>query len=697
MPFYEVALKYGLVQVQLMTILLVGPPGVGKSSLSHCLIGKMLPNRRRSSGSISVSPKLQAEHLTNRTFTWTELSLDDVFDATAKMIAPMVADKLDKEQMMQPKSKIRMMKKAMKTAMKKMRPHNIKRLSSSSSSSSRTTDSKKRSPLQSANSLEESVIKIVTDDTTATNGEAIKSFITIMDSGGQKAFFNLYPIFVRNPSLVMVVFKMTDAPDCIWKPLPKEEFYGADEVFTDLHQVNQSAADLIKHTMANISTYTDTIDSSNTTRVCCVGTHKDQVSEATIAAIDQQLAELISESGYAPLVLTRNGKCTKYLFPVNNLVAGHPSLYDEAIQELREIPLRFLADKEMDTSLHDIPIRWMNLELKIREHCQLNQVKYMSYKEALEIALSNEIEDEEELLEMLQYFHNLSLLLYYHDIPYLKDIIIIDNNLILEMASKLVEFTFTGNGIASCDFNNFKYCGIFSEGLLNHHNFGDEINPLGLLHLLISLNIISPLPEHLYFMPCVLPNVEEFAESPDDFLSSNYGTQQFTSIAIQFSSGSLPRGVFCSLLVRLMNSERTATRWALCRSSSHNHKKVFSNLVTFTLPSGHHVSLHDKMSHCQIQIHHQDHKATPVIHQRVLNTILDLLMEVCSTMSLCADLRVGFQCSNKQCVHSDSHFVLSEVVLPLYDSDSYSICRLSGQPSKLTEDQKIWFKVRTCV
>ena len=321
--------------------------------------------------------------------------------------------------------------------------------------------------------------KVLTNENTS-DPDDMKTFITIMDSGGQKVFLNLYPVFVRNPSLVIILFKMTNDPDCIWKPLRKDEFYASDGIFTNLHQINHSAADLIKHTMANIGTYGDFTNSSTMTHIiCCVGTHKDQVSDGIIAAIDKQLTCLVHESGYASLVVIREGKSTKTLFPVNNLVAGHPYSSDQVVEELKEIPFRFLSKGKMHNSIHEIPVHWMKLELVIREHCQLKNVKYMSYTEARDLALNDhyQLKDEEEFLNMLQYSHNLNLLLYCHSVPYLKDMIFIDNNLIIETVSKLVEFTFTGNGILSCDFNSFKYCGIFSKELLSHPDLSGKIDP----------------------------------------------------------------------------------------------------------------------------------------------------------------------------------------------------------------------------
>ena len=677
--------------VQLVTVLLVGPPGVGRSLLSHGLVGKMLPYSPISSPGISFSPRLMPRTSPNNSFTWMPLTLNEVLHRVANIIAPIVASNLDDYQIAQPKrSNIKRMKNYLGRELMQRMPLRFTKSVSVCSADSPVHPLRERSA-----SVDDLVCdKVMKKKTTLPDEDEMKTFITIMDSGGQKAFLNLYPIFVRNPSLVMIVFKMTNDPDCIWKLLPKEKFRISEGIFINLHQINHSAADLIKHTMANISTYADYTNNGAMTRICCVGTHKDQVSAAAIASIDQQLTDLVQESGCASFVVTREGKSTKTLFPVNNLAAGHPNLSDEVVEELKEIPVKFLAKGKMCNSLHEIPIRWMKLELVIREHCQQNDAKYISYTEALNIALSDhQFEDEEEFLNMLQYFHNLSLLLYYHNIPYLKDMIIIDNNLIIEMVSKLVQFTLTGNGIPSRDFNNFKYCGVFSEDLLNHPDLTGKLDPQGLVQLLVSLNIASPLPDRLYFMPCVLPNIEEFTESSDDFLNAHYGPKQFASIAIQFSSGSIPRGVFCSLVVCLMNSERTATKWVLCRSSSPSHKEVFSNLATFTLSSGHRVTIHDKMSHCEIQIHHKNLKTATVVHYDVLSTLLHLLQDVCTTMSLSADFHIGFQCFSEECAHSHQHFVLSEVSLPLKSFDAYSICKLSGEPNELTEDQEVWFKV----
>jgi len=285
----------------------------------------------------------------------------------------------------------------------------------------------------------------------------------------------------------------------------------------------------------------------------------------------------------------------------------------------------------------------------------------MAYKEVLGVAIdSYHFSNEDEFLATLEYFHNLNLLLYYHNIPFLAEVIIVDSNFILTKASKLVELGFTGTGLTPVEFTTLKYCGMFSKELLKHPNLGDEINSQGLLQLLMSLNIVSPLSDDHYFMPCVLPSIEDCTTSCEVFLSDNYGTKQFEAIEIQFSTGSFPRGVFCSLVVCLMNSEHTAKHWILC-GSTVKHKDVFSNFATFTLPTGHRVSIHDKMSHCRVQIHHKNFIATTTVHCEVQKVIVKILKEVCMTMSLSTEFSIGFECSGQQCHHSNNCFVMSEV------------------------------------
>ncbi|XP_065902525.1 uncharacterized protein [Dysidea avara] len=529
---YISAKHYGTVLIQLLTVLIIGPPGVGKSSLSHYLLGKPLPIRRYSSQGATFSSKLI---VSGDMFMWSELTFNDEVQNIADAITPVVHDQTSSTPIKKGKF-LKTFKNLVKNQSKRPKENSRER----------------------SDSLDDAVVANVVTNKSHTD-KGIKSFVTIIDSGGQKAFLNLYPIFIRNPSLVMVVFKMTDEADCIWKPLPLEEYHCPEGVFTNPHQTNQSIADLIKHTMANISTYTSVTNGSKATRVLCVGTHKDMVSPASITAIDQQLNDLVCESGYTSIVAPKD-TYMKVLFPVNNLVAGFPGLEDKVIQQIRRAPLNTTECKDADRSVYEVPIRWMHLEIWIREQCNLNDVKFMAYKGVLDAAIySYHFSDEDEFLAMLEYFHSLSLLLYYHNIPYLKDIIIVDNNFILTKASKLVELSFTGAGLTPVEFNNFRYCGIFSKEILSHPNLGDDINPQGLLQLLMSLNIVSPLSDDHYFMPCVLPSIEDYTKSCEDFLSANYGTKQYEAIDIQCSTGSFPRGVFCSLVVCLMNSEHTAT------------------------------------------------------------------------------------------------------------------------------------------
>jgi len=183
------------------------------------------------------------------TFKWTQLTFNDKVQQIADAIAPVVNDQANSTPIKKNTNILKSVKKAFKIHGK----HHHHNIPPSSKRPKIKQLVRKRS-----DSLDDAVVTtVVTNRSHADNG--IKSFATIIDSGGQKVFLNLYPIFIHNPSLLMVVFKMTDEANCIWKPLPREEYHCPEGVFTNPHQINQCMADLIKHTMANISTYSSTI------------------------------------------------------------------------------------------------------------------------------------------------------------------------------------------------------------------------------------------------------------------------------------------------------------------------------------------------------------------------------------------------------------------------------------------------------
>ena len=117
------------------------------------------------------------------------------------------------------------------------------------------------------------------------------------------------------------------------------------------------------------------------------------------------------------------------------------------------------------------------------------------------------------------------------------------------------------------------------------------------------------------------------------FVLSAYNLQQENKILSQYGylqgepySGLLPRGLFCSLLVQLL-------QYPLKGSEPHFSKRdtqhAFSNLFTFSLPNAYSMSLLDKLTYLEVQIRHPEKAIDIPVHAKVYNYLMYVLMDVC--------------------------------------------------------------------
>ena len=72
---------------------------------------------------------------------------------------------------------------------------------------------------------------------------------------------------------------------------------------------------------------------------------------------------------------------------------------------------------------------------------------------------------------------------------------------------------------------------------------------------------------------------------------------------MQLQSGTLPRGIFCCLVVQLI--QQNSETWKL-QVSLNNQTCIYQNLVVFCTHFGHYIFLHDKVTHLEIQIRQKE-------------------------------------------------------------------------------------------
>ena len=144
----------------------------------------------------------------------------------------------------------------------------------------------------------------------------------------------------------------------------------------------------------------------------------------------------------------------------------------------------------------------------------------------------------------------------------------------------------------------------------------------------------------------MLSILDSFKDEKSSLLAS-LPSPSSIELLIQFKSGTLPRGIFCCLVVELIQTK--STDWAL-QPTLNDQRCVYENLVVFCIQySGHYLVLCDKVTHLEIQMRPiNTKKDSKAIYYEVQQCITEALKEVCSCM--CGDLEYGFYCNHQRCL-----------------------------------------------
>ena len=516
----------------------------------------------------------------------------------------------------------------------------------------------------------------------------VLNIITLLDTGGQPEYIHLLPTVNVNPTLTFVVHNLSKSLD---DQVLVEYSQHGKHMFKPYH-LSYSNMDMIKFLMSTVNDSVErpacnisdlqlavTPGSDDKSYICMIGTHADKVSQSGKDNTGKKLASLVKKTKCHALVWHRENE--NVLFPVDNSTAGWFE-EDPLANDIRN-RIETLASKK---EVYELPITWMLLQLEIRQVCSKRGKSCISFSDCVTIAKeSGLISNKEEVKSVLQYHHILGVLIYFHDVPGLSDYIIIDHQWWFDKLSSIC-ITFQD----SLDYQavqKLKYQGLFSKDLVKHVEWKDDIKEEYFFSLLIQMKIITPVSSKQddteeYFIPFVLSAYDLQCETE---ILSQYGHLQGEPLLIQFYSGLLPRGFFCSLIVKLL-------QYPLKGSEPHfsqgDTQHAFSNLFTFSLPNAYSMSLIDKLSYLEVQIRHPRKAIDIPVHVEVHSYLMYVLTDVCNHLNFCFErLQCGFIC--KCSINTEDHIA----TLPLNSSSMvYARCSIdSVHHIQLSSSHLIWF------
>ena len=498
------------------------------------------------------------------------------------------------------------------------------------------------------------------------------TFLQIIDGGGQPSFQEIFPLLIGGPSVVLLIFKLTDDLYASHKVQyqPGSGSEGPKE-WNDTYCVNKT----ISHALSSF----------DAKKILIVGTHKDKLEVSQVDKESRKNAAIQKISDEL-LGWLRQSKASK------SLVAKRESDLLISISKDNTDDIRLLK-KQIEQAIFqsdftEIPAPLLMFDFLLHKYAEQNQMRKLEKSVCQKIASSCGIK-EAEIDVALDYLHlNAGTLLYYSDIHELKQYVITDFQLILDSISKIIIQYFdpnSANGACLSDKLSFKSNGLLDASALPRDVPPDYLNVKELLSLLKHRHIISEkVGENLFFMPSVLPN----ADYSHDLLSNS------SSFLVLFDDGYCPVGLFCAATTELL----VAHNWELntgvqqyrnrinfyCSCPRKSYKVIFSAFPTHyeacLMPAYDGEILKDITDEELLEVKH-------MIYSNINDTITNIGKHYSNKKDCCTTSpSYGFYCPKRgTCRNTYQH------PAKCIKAEREIECKYSGARTMLNKEQKQWF------
>uniref|UniRef100_A0A1X7UX65 RING-type domain-containing protein n=1 Tax=Amphimedon queenslandica TaxID=400682 RepID=A0A1X7UX65_AMPQE len=518
-------------------------------------------------------------------------------------------------------------------------------------------------------------------------------WLYIIDLCGQPAYQELLPLFTRAASLNIITLDLSRPFDEKFEMKYKIDgrYFPCCSKSTQLASFQSSVSTSANFNSLDIPSVTKEHGHS---MHLVLGTHYDKVDETTLHECEDSLKT--SMSSLQPylrdrIICNSTKSQESIIFPVNTMAESEErAKYGE---EIRQAIWLYGSGASLTIK---IPIRWFAFELSFPE-----KKRIISIKEALSIGERYGMK-EEETMQTLLYFHDVSLMLYY---PEVTDVVFVDPKPILNILSHLLALTYVNDGSAlksillepldQIVINHLKD-GFFNEEIFTHLKCKSEIfcqpefQLIDLISLLLHLYIITKVEDNTkgnYFIPYALSSYQGSA-IPTVEVSN---VQPLLIVWIDYESCEsppppvpVPQGLFPLAIMHLLNQKEFEIKLPSSRSNHHYFRfrdamsiKITFNEIPYTL------HLINRYTHIEVSFNGPQ-KHCPNIRKLVMKAI----GKVSDNLHMEHNYINAFACikdQEKKCyciVVNEEQFIVN--------------CTECPKPYPMTEDKcKCWFECVT--
>ena len=501
-----------------------GPPGAGKTCAQDLLLGNPPTNHLTDSTPIA-RPAVKATRVSvdNEAMKWEKVDRDGLLERLASDLKEAAASRPEEKiSASQPEENISDSSSPVSTDKGQIaEPHDESTIEINDSATK--TDEPTVVTNESFSIGEGGVIQEIVDTIQHSEGQLNLSdhWLYIIDSGGQPAYQELLPLFVRTASLNIITLDLS-------KPINKKldfQYRIGGETFSCGSNLKYSNQDFFQSSVSSGAILKPidvphVLETPSHPMNFVLGTHYDLITEDKLKEMNKELMSSLKPDIENYVVPNVRGE--SIIFPVNTLVPE-----DKGRMEAGQDLCQSIANCGGTSLKINVPICWFAFELWLQKVAEDKSCNFLIINEVISAGARFKM-SEDDTKHALQYLHNVTIILYYPDI--LPQLVFVDPKPILEVLSRLLALTYVerkalhliiANPVPSeKDIRKLHNVGFFKEELLTNYFKSlfspPHFEPSHLLELLIHLRIIASGEDGDYFFPCALQSYTEPPEPQTD-------------------------------------------------------------------------------------------------------------------------------------------------------------------------------------
>ena len=646
------AMRDGVTLVLIIKALIIGPPGVGKTGIRHLLLGLPPPPKRsstllatRATRAISFY-RIKADG--SGVVTWTELDDDTYLKYIAEEVKMI---ELNPSHAVPPQPATSTTTATTEICGQEESDEDYTPpvdhtppvqllaipLVSNSSSEEESDDDDPFVPPKMEGIASDIVKKLVMDPDISKEEEKMRTFVHLIDSGGQPSFISLVPAFVRGSTVNIVASKLNHSIN----DKLEYEYVKNDRHLRKPTKLDKSQLEEIEELIRILSSVKHSKEGcgqgSSEPKFLLIGTHADKhrrLFDETLSGKNRWLKKSLGELRSMCIEVSPDGDI---LLPINTRVKKNRS---KKASYIRQKIMEACSDSEVE-----IPTRWYIFELEVNGKAKKENRGVLGRAECIQIGEKLDME-EEDIMAALVFLDGAALCLYFKAAA--PHLVFTDPQVILSEVTEILNLGIIDLHLIPSQYpllsdhmalvRRLRDQGLFNKKLVDIMCSKYRVNEEGkcsytlddFLSILKHLLIIAPVcidGEDLFFIPSILPTSKNISPPAG----------KLAPLVLNCRTRVIPLGVFSALVVALLFNNLL---FAL-------HKVLGHNAVSLECKLGGVVLLVE--CHAWLTVHFNGH---PSAAPHIRAAIHQALATVCKQRNLDTTQIVftdGFFCPFKIC------------------------------------------------